>query len=895
MDVTLALGGPTASLEPSLPSLFATLLAQETRPVTGTYTLQTNPIRTGQINGSFSGTSLLTAGFFRGILSEPGAGCTAQQEYSGPVTVAGLNWVAGAVLQQCLGIDINFSPLELLTVSLPDGGGDDGIDDVFHSLTITLAGTGSGSVTSSPVGIDCNTDPASDCSNVYREGAEVTLTAVPDAGSTFAGWSGDAACSTGVVTMDAPHACTATFDADDGGVDPGPGPPVTLTVAVAGAGTGTVTSSPAGINCGVDCAEDYPQGTVVNLLAAPADGSLFSGWSGDADCADGSVTMAAVRSCTATFGIAPPDLSEFPLNVSLAGTGTGTVTSSPAGINCGVDCGEVYAEGTVVSLISAPNAGSRFVGWNGDTDCADGTVTMNGARSCTATFDLIPPNTLAVTVTGTGTGTVTSVPAGISCGIDCTESYAPGTMVTLTATPATGSTFGGWTGDADCADGIVTMDGARGCTATFTQIVHTLSISLTGTGTGTVMSSPVGIDCGVDCTAAYAQGAVVTLIPAPAALSTFASWSGDPDCTDGMVSMAAARSCTATFNLIPPNTLAITLAGTGGGIVTSSPPGINCGGDCSEPYTVGTVVTLTATEDANSMFGGWTGNADCTDGMVTMSAAIGCTATFDAIRTLTIVVSGGTGTVASNPGNINCPGTCSDTFLNGTVVALTPTPTGGSTFAGWSGTGCGSNVTMSANRTCTATFVPPRTLDIVVAGGGTGTVTSNPGSINCPGTCSDTFVNGTVVALTPTPTGGSTFAGWSGTGCSNNVTMSTDRTCTATFDAPAVQQTLDIIVAGGGTGTVTSNPGSINCPGTCSDTFVNGTVVALTPTPTGGSTFAGWSGTGCSNNVTMSTDRTCTATFDAPAVQQTLDIIVAGSGTGTVTSNPGSINCSQHL
>src|SRR5687768_9977938 len=53
---------------------------------------------------------------------------------------------------------------------------------------------------------------------------------------------------------------------------------------------------------------------------------------------------------------------------------------------------------------------------------------------------------LAVTLAGTGTGTITSAPAGIDCGTTCSASYPRDTIVTLTAVPATGSVFGGWTG-----------------------------------------------------------------------------------------------------------------------------------------------------------------------------------------------------------------------------------------------------------------------------------------------------------------------------------------------------------------------------------------------------------------------------------------------------------------
>ncbi|MBI5676060.1 MAG: DUF1566 domain-containing protein [Nitrospirae bacterium] len=72
--------------------------------------------------------------------------------------------------------------------------------------------------------------------------------------------------------------------------------------------------------------------------------------------------------------------------LTVATTGSGTVTSSPAGINCGADCSEVYNLGTVVTLTPTPAAGYLFTGWRGDADCSDGSVTMNTDETCTATF-----------------------------------------------------------------------------------------------------------------------------------------------------------------------------------------------------------------------------------------------------------------------------------------------------------------------------------------------------------------------------------------------------------------------------------------------------------------------------------------------------------------------------
>ena len=190
-----------------------------------------------------------------------------------------------------------------------------------------------------------------------------------------------------------------------------------------------------------------------------------------------------------------------------------------------------------MSLTATPEAGSSFVGWSGDPDCSDGSVTMDQARSCTASFDLLPPDTYSLTVakTGTGSGSVTSSPAGIDCGADCNETYDDGTVVTLTASPITGSTFVGWSGDPDCNDGQITLTADRSCSAEFELQTFSLAVATSGTGSGSITSSPAGIDCGTDCNEDYDFGTVVTLTASPITGSTFIGWSGDPDCSDGSV------------------------------------------------------------------------------------------------------------------------------------------------------------------------------------------------------------------------------------------------------------------------------------------------------------------------------------------------------------------------
>jgi hypothetical protein len=129
--------------------------------------------------------------------------------------------------------------------------------------------------------------------------------------------------------------------------------------------------------------------------------------------------------------------------------GSGTVTSSPAGVNCGTACSVRFDRNTTVTLTAAPGSGSTFVGWSGGGCSGTGScqLTLNSDTTVTATFNTPPPApTLTVVKAGTGSGTVTSSPAGIDCGATCSHDYGSGTPLTLTATARSGSTFVGWSG-----------------------------------------------------------------------------------------------------------------------------------------------------------------------------------------------------------------------------------------------------------------------------------------------------------------------------------------------------------------------------------------------------------------------------------------------------------------
>jgi Tol biopolymer transport system component len=155
--------------------------------------------------------------------------------------------------------------------------------------------------------------------------------------------------------------------------------------------------------------------------------------------------------------------------------GAGSVTSAPLGIACGADCDQVYLRGTIVTLTATAGGGSVFASFGGDLDCGDGVVTLGASRTCTATF--LPLFTLGVSRTGDGSGFVFSEPSGITCGNDCTEVLASGSVVTLGPIPIGGSVFTGFGGDVDCADGMLALAGDTTCTVGF-------SLLNVGTGSG---------------------------------------------------------------------------------------------------------------------------------------------------------------------------------------------------------------------------------------------------------------------------------------------------------------------------------------------------------------------------------------------------------------------------
>jgi hypothetical protein len=210
--------------------------------------------------------------------------------------------------------------------------------------------------------------------------------------------------------------------------------------------------------------------------------------------------------------------------------------------------------------------------------------------------------------------------------------------------------------------------------------------------------------------------------------------------------------------------------------VTSDPEGIDCGADCTETYPQNQVVTLTAQADTGSAFAGWTGDADCEDGVVSMTTDRSCIASFgkNSYPVTATATAGANGTIDPS----------SRTVAHGATTTFTVTPTTGYSA---SVTGCGGSLSGTTYTTGAITAACAVTATFTQASY-TVTATANPtagGTVSCSPT---TVVQGGSSLCTATIANGYGFANWSGhcTGASLNCTLTNitgPRSVTANFSA----------------------------------------------------------------------------------------------------------------
>ena len=648
-----------------------------------------------------------------------------------------------------------------------------------------------------------------------------------------------------------------------------------------------------------------------------------------------------------------------PVTIAGGGSGSGTIVSTPAGLSCRVVNGQTSGTCTFsfpgdvqVSLVATADQGSGFVGWS-DACAAAGSattcvVTPDQARSARATFGAL--RTLVVGGAGDGSGAIGSTPGGIACtvgatsGGTCSAQFLEGTTVTLTASPATGNTFVGWSGDCAAAGPTCTLtmsSAARSAIARFAR-PQALSVDVAGNGDGSVGGTVGGtaIACvrrngatSGTCSATAPLGTVVTLSASPDANSTFTGWtgacSGTGPCT---VTVDQARTVGATFTRRQVTlTVAVSGAGAGTVIVDGQRCTLAAGAgsqSCTLRVDVGRALALTAEVGTASEFTGWSGacaaSARTPSCSLTLSGdgSVGATFVPGAVR-ITIVGEANTtggGTVGTTDGRLACTisganatGTCEALVAIGTTLTLNAAADPQSTFGSWSGACAG-----TAGPTCsftvrTAASVGARflrqqvPLSVGVGGSGTGTVNLN-GAAFCTlapnqGTnaCSRLVDLGASVTLTLSPASGS-GATWGGacasvpvTGPCTFVVSGTGTSVPVSFTVAEQTLTVAPIAAYLGAGTITSGDGRIACAvdfpvgnvtGPCSASYPVGASVALTFTSDGNtnSVVSEWIGP-CSSSSRTS----CTLVMPGtpvtiqPGIALPVDLTIVTSGAGGVT------------
>ncbi|MES3035851.1 MAG: hypothetical protein V4813_17750 [Gemmatimonadota bacterium] len=422
-------------------------------PAPGIITVSGSGSGNGAVTSSPSGIACtITAGAVSGI-------CSASFEAGSSVTLIGGSTQNGSFDGfggACVGATCTIAVISAVTSGVTVG-----FTPAPQRLTVApgAGSAGSGVITSTPAGISCvinGTSTSGTCSSTFAANAAVLLQQSTSGNAVFNGWAGD--CSTDPCQLGMSQARTALAIFKTQGI----------TISGGGTGSGVVTSSPSGISCvitagvtGGTCTSTFPANTVVTLTATPTGLASFSGYTGACNGSTCTTTMVtgATAAITAQFA-APPTLA---MSAASGSEGGGTISSAPTGVSCTLShaatsgtCTSAYALNTSVTLTQVPTSGSVFLYWLGAcSGSADScSVALTQSKTVQALYRLAVPGSVTVMAgTGAGNGSVSTSPGGVACSIAngvksgiCRAIFPVGSTVTLIASPASGSTFTGFSG-----------------------------------------------------------------------------------------------------------------------------------------------------------------------------------------------------------------------------------------------------------------------------------------------------------------------------------------------------------------------------------------------------------------------------------------------------------------
>jgi hypothetical protein len=380
----------------------------------------------------------------------------------------------------------------------------------------------------------------------FAAGAAVALTAIPQSGYRFTGWSGDlgGAENPATLVMNADKTVRANF-AQQFSV-----------IALSGSG-GTIALDPPGGH--------YDKGTTVTLTAVPHSRHRFTGWTGALLGLGNPATLVIDSNKLVLAGF----VQQFSVS-ALAGTGGSVELDPPGGI---------YDDGSSVTLTAVPEPGYHFGGWGGALSGVGNPAVMS-IEADEIVAAMFVPQAIVSVVPGVGGSVALDPPGGV---------YEPGTLLTLTALPDPGYRFTGWSGalagGANPASLVVDSDAS--IAAGFAPIVR---VSVDPAAGGSVALDPPG---GI-----YDPGTLVTLTALPDPGYRFTGWGGALAGVGNPASLVVDADAAVSASFV--RVFRVSVDPAAGGSVALDPPG--------GLYDQGASVTVTATPAAGGTFGGWNGD-----------------------------------------------------------------------------------------------------------------------------------------------------------------------------------------------------------------------------------------------------------------------------------------------
>lgn len=310
--------------------------------------------------------------------------------------------------------DVHYNPYPPIITSNPASiSFGETVISSLSSRQITLSNTGKNAFTVNLISISgtymSDFSQTNNCSTILSNGScNVSVTFHPTSAGTKK--------ATLVISSDDPATPSITLPLDGTGIIQ----QYALTISKTGTGNGTVTSSPSGITCGADCTQNYDDGTVVVLSAAPDTNSSFTGWSGACTGTDTChVTMSAIKNVTAAFTHNNPDIAVSPIsydfgNVKVSATSpsaTFTITNSG---KANLIVSSVTISGTNAGEFSQTNNCSTVSVGSQCTINANFKPTLEGAKSATVSISSNDPDTGTINISLTGTGISATPPTVLS-------------------------------------------------------------------------------------------------------------------------------------------------------------------------------------------------------------------------------------------------------------------------------------------------------------------------------------------------------------------------------------------------------------------------------------------------------------------------------------------------